>query len=295
MTKRRKILIICLCGLPIAAGLLMLISRAVESSLSPLAFKKIGLVEITDVILGSDPYVKQLRSFREDNAIAGVLLRVDSPGGAVAPSQEIYSEVMKFRTVKKPLVASFGNVAASGGYYVACPAQRIFANPGTVTASIGVIFRFPQYYKLLDKLGISMQVLKSGDVKDMGSAERDMTPREKKLFDDILSDIHNQFINDVCRGRSLAPDSVRPIADGRIMTGTQALHAGLVDTLGTYQDAADYLKKYLGLSPDAEIVEKKRHESFLHSLIFGELAEKFPILSNTFVPSGSYFLCDRPF
>jgi protease IV len=281
-------------GLPVALALLA-VTLAACSSLPGKTFKKIGLVEITDVILSSDAVVKQLRTLREDESIAGVLLRVDSPGGAVAPSQEIFHEVMKFRSANKPLVASFGNVAASGGYYVACPARRIFADPGTITGSIGVIFSFPKYYKLLDKLGISMQVLKSGEVKDMGSPDREMTPEEKKLFEGILTDIHEQFINDVCTARSLSVDSLRPIADGRIMTGKQALRSRLVDTLGGLQDASDYLKKLAGLSSSALVVEKKKHESLLHRLLIGELAGKFPALENTFVPAGSYFLYDRRF
>lgn len=295
MTKSQRILVIAVCCLPVLFGLWLLIAHAAPSTMPSRAFKKIGLVEITDVILSSEATVKQLRALREDDAIAGVLLRVDSPGGAVAPSQEIFSEVMKFRVAKKPLVASLGNVAASGGYYVACPAQKIFANPGTITASIGVIFRFPQYFKLMDKLGISMQVLKSGEVKDMGSPQRDMTVQEKKLFQDILTDIHNQFISDVSRARSLDADSLRLIADGRIMTGKQALRARLVDTLGSLDDASDYLKTYLGLAKNTALVERKRREPFLRTLLFGELADKFPFLKSTFFPAGSYFLCDKPF
>jgi protease IV len=294
MTNRQKITIVCILALPIIIGMLLVIGRANSSSLSPKVFKKIGLVQINDIILVSEPYVKQLRALREDNAIAGVLLRIDSPGGAVAPAQEIFSEAMKFRG-NKPLVASFGNVAASGGYYIASPALKIFANPGTITASIGVIFRFPQYFKLMDKLGISMQVLKSGGVKDMGSPQREMTPQEKKLFQDMLDNIHDQFIKDVSRARGMNIDSLRPIADGRIMTGQQALGAHLVDTLGSFEDAADYLKNYLGLSPSTGVIEKKQHESFWKSLVFGELAEKFPFLKSSFCPAGSYFLYDRQF
>jgi protease IV len=294
MTNRQKITTVCIVALPIIIGMLLVIGRSGSSTLSPKVFKKIGLVQVNDVILASEPYVKQLRELREDDAIAGVLLRIDSPGGAVAPSQEIYHEVLKFRGVK-PLIASFGNVAASGGYYIASPALRIFANPGSITASIGVIFRFPQYFKLMDKLGISMQVLKSGDVKDMGSPQREMTQQEKQLFQKMLDNIHNQFIDDVHRARGMNIDSLRLIADGRIMTGQQALGAHLVDTLGGFEDAADYLKNYLGLSPGTGIIEKKQHEPFWKSLVFGELAEKFPFLKSSFCPAGSYFLYERRF
>ncbi len=295
MTNRQRALIIAVCSLPVALGLWIILSHSSLGTVSTPRFKKIGLVEISDVILSSDAIEKQLRAFRKDKAIAGVLLRVDSPGGAVAPSQEIYGELMKFREVNKPVVASFGNVAASGGYYVACPARRIFADPGTITGSIGVIFRFPQYFKLMDKLGISMEVLKAGDVKDMGSAQRNMTPHERILFQGILDDIHTQFINDVCRARGLNVDTLRAIADGRIMSGRQALYAGLVDTLGGLEDASDYLKKSLGLAENATVVENKPHVPFLRTLIFGELADRFPFLRYGFYPAGSYFLCDKPF
>jgi protease-4 len=294
MTNRQKITIVCILALPIIIGILLIIGRSSSSSLSPKVFKKIGLVQVNDIILVSEPFVKQLRELREDDGIAGVLLRIDTPGGAVAPAQEIYHEVLKFRGVK-PLVASFGNVAASGGYYIASPAFRIFANPGSITASIGVIFRFPQYFKLMDKLGISMQVLKSGGVKDLGSPQREMTQQEKNLFQDMLDNIHNQFIEDVSSARGMNSDSLRSIADGRIMTGQQALAAGLVDTLGGFEDAADFLKNYLGLSQSTTVIEKKQHESFWKTLVFGELAEKFPFLKSSFCPAGSYFLYDRQF
>jgi len=294
MTNKQKIMIVCILALPIIIGMLLVIGRPSASSHPLKVFKKIGLVQINDVILVSEPYVKQLRELREDDGIAGVLLRIDSPGGAVAPAQEIFNEVMKFRG-RKPLVASFGNVAASGGYYIASPAQKIFANPGTITASIGVIFRFPQYFKLMDKLGISIQVLKAGGVKDMGSPQREMTPQEKKLFQDMLDNIHNQFIKDVSRARGMSIDSLRPIADGRIMTGEQALAARLVDTLGSFEDAADYLKTYLGLSAGTAVIEKKQRESFWKNLVFGELAQRFPFLTHPVYPAGSYFLYDRQF
>jgi protease-4 len=292
MKKQQKIVIICLLGIPLLLGVALLVFGSF-SPLNTMATKKIGLVRINDIILISEPYVEQLRSYRENDAIAGVLLRIDSPGGAVAPSQEIFSEAMKYREIKKPLVVTFGNVAASGGYYIASPALKIFSNPGSITASIGVILRFPQYFKLMDKLGITMQVLKSGESKDMGSPQREMTLLEKKLFHDILSDIHTQFIEDVGRARSMNMDSLRSIADGRIMTGKQALAARLVDTLGSFEEATDYIKKYCGLPQNAAVVEKKRHESFLRTLIFGELAERFPSLTTTFFPAGSYFLYEK--
>jgi protease IV len=289
MTNRQKISIVAICLAPVVIGVWLMLSDTSGPS-SPLPFKKVGLVQISDVILASDSYIKQLRSFREDDAIAGVLLRIDSPGGASAPSQEIFSEVMKFRDANKPVVVSVGNMAASGGYYIASAATRIFANPSSITGSIGAIVEFPQYYKLLDKIGVSLNVIKAGSFKDMGSPQREMTPGDRALLQGIVDDIHHQFIRDVGRARSMNADSLRRIADGRILTGAQALKVRLIDTLGSFEDALAYLKQSVGVSQRAAVVEKKRRESFLKSLIFGELAERFPFLKTPYIPAGPYFL-----
>ncbi len=289
MTQRQKVIILGICIAPILIGLWIILSDNTGFH-SPISLKKIGLVQITDVITESDSYVKQLRTFREDDAIAGVLLRIDSPGGASAPSQEIFKEVYKFRECKKPVFVSVGNMAASGGYYIASAASKIFANPSSITGSIGAIVEFPQYNKLLEKIGVSMRVIKSGEMKDIGSPQRDMTAKDKQLFQGIVGDIYEQFLSDVCLARSLNIDSIRPIADGRIFTGAQALKLGLIDTLGGYEDASDYLKVFLNLPEKTAIVEKKPKESYLRSLLFGELVNKFPFLKNSQSPAGSYFL-----
>jgi protease-4 len=294
VTKRQKITIGIVLGAPVLLGLfLMIFNAALSSSCSSvLSQKKIGLIKVTDVIYSSEDYVRQLKSMLEDNSIAGVLLRIDSPGGAVAPSQEIFSEVMKFRDYNKPLVVSMGNLAASGGYYIASPALKIFANPGTVTGSIGAILSFPRYYKLLNKLGVDIEVVKAGALKDIGSSNREMKPDERLFLQTMLDDIHMQFIEDVSRARSMDMDSLLPIADGRIFTGRQALKVGLVDTLGGYEDALAYLKAYTGVSKNAEIVEEKPKKSFWKQLVTEELFDKFPLLQKAASPAGSYYLYD---
>jgi protease-4 len=289
MTNRQKILIAAVCLAPVFIGMVFLLVDPSAVS-SPLTGRKIGLVQISDVILASDPYIKQLQSFREDNTIAGVLLRIDSPGGASAPSQEIFSEVMKYRKINKPLVVSVGNMAASGGYYIASPAMKIFANPSSITGSIGAIVEFPQYYKLLDKIGVSLKVIKAGNFKDMGSPQREMTPADRALMQGMVDDIHEQFIRDVAAARSMSIDSLRPLADGRIFTGAQALKNRLVDTLGSYEDALAYLKGFTGIPLKTAVVEKKHRDSFLKTLIFGELSERLPFLKHAYSPAGSYFL-----
>ena len=297
MTKKQKIAIGAILATPIVLGIVLMSVNNESTSLkfSTFSSHKVGLVQISDVIYSSEDYVKQLRDLREDDAVAGVILRIDSPGGAVAPSQEIFEEVMKFRDVNKPLVVSMGNLAASGGYYIASPAFKIFANPGSVTGSIGAIMSFPHYYKLLDKIGVDVEVIKAGELKDVGSPHRELTPRERAYLQALIHDIHLQFIEDVSRARSIKIDSLLPIADGRIFTGRQAIGARLVDTLGSYEDALAYLKGYCGLSDKTAVIEKKRNESFLKKMLFDELFNKFPLLkkaASAATSAGPYFLFD---
>jgi protease-4 len=210
----------------------------------------------------------------------------------VAPSQEIFEEVMKFRDINKPLVVSMGNLAASGGYYIASPAYKIFANPGSVTGSIGVIMSFTHYYKLLSKIGVDIEVLKAGELKDVGNPNRAMTLKEKAYMQSMLDDIHMQFIEDVSRARDIDVDSLIPIADGRVFTGRQAVDAGLIDTLGSYEDAVEYIKTFLHVPQKSTLVEKKRPEGFIKRLLTEELFDRIPFLKKASSPPGSYFLYD---
>jgi protease-4 len=276
---------------PVLIGMGMLINGKTGSSRSGgLSLKHIGLVRVQGTIIDSDEYVRQLRSLRLDKSIAGVILRIDSPGGAVAPSQEIYAEVMKYRTEGKPLVVSMGSVAASGGYYIASPAQRIFADPGTLTGSIGVIFTLPLYQELSKKIGIEFRVFKAGALKDVGSPYRAMTEAEKKFIDELLLDTHEQFIADVAKGRKMNKDTLALIADGRVLSGRPALKAGLVDSLGGYEDAVDWLRERTGLSRTAKIVRKKPASSRVMDWFEEESSKMFPFLHQIRQPAGLYYL-----
>lgn len=279
---------------PVLLGTVLLIAggggNSDRSLSTAIAFKRIGLVEVKGAIIESEEYVRQLQELRADNAVAGVLLRIDSPGGAVAPSQEIYAEVMKYRTERKPLVVSMSSVAASGGYYIASPAKKIFADPGTLTGSIGVIFTLPLYQELSKKLGIEMRVLTAGDLKDAGSPYRGMTETEKKYFNQLLQDTHEQFIADVARGRGMSPDTVKLMADGRIMTGRQAYKAKLVDTLGGYEDALDWLRAKTGLSKNAKVIQKKATSTRFKDWFEEESSKLFPFLHQIKRPAGLYYL-----
>jgi protease-4 len=191
----------------------------------------VGVVELRGVIQDATDTIETLERFRTQDSTVAVVLRVESPGGAVAPSQEIYDEVWRLRE-RKPVVASLGNVAASGGYYVASAANQIIADPGTITGSIGAIMSVPYYAPLADKVGFSEETVKSGRFKDTGHPLRRLSPDERALLQGMVDDVLGQFVEAVARGRSMDAARVRSLADGRIYSGTQALAAGLVDRLG---------------------------------------------------------------
>ena len=202
----------------------------------PLFGKTVAVVELRGVIQDASETVETLDRLRHQDGTVAVVLRVDSPGGAVAPSQEIYDEIWRLRE-QKPVVASLGSVAASGGYYVASAANRILADPGTITGSIGAIMAVPYYAPLADKVGFSEEKVKSGRFKDTGDPLRRLNPDERALLQGMVDDVLGQFVDAVARGRKMPAARVRALADGRIYSGSQALAAGLVDQLGGLQDA----------------------------------------------------------
>lgn len=239
--------------------------------------EKIALVRISGPILESTDTVEEIKKHAEDSSIKAILLRVDSPGGAVAPSQEIYEEV-KRAALKKKVVVSMGSIAASGGYYISSPASKIIANPGTMTGSIGVIMEIPNIEGLMDKIGIRTEVIKSGRHKDIASVFRKMQDEDRMILQDVLTDVHEQFIKAVSEGRKMPVEEVRKIADGRIFTGKQALSAGLVDGLGNIQDATDEAAKLAGIKGKPHIVKKKETLSFLEMLM-GQFPKEFADLT----------------
>ena len=192
---------------------------------------KVGIVKIEGVIMDSIDINRQINEFAEREDIKAVIIRINSPGGSVAPSQEIYREVKRLAK-KKDVVASMSSVAASGGYYIALGADEIVANPGTITGSIGVIVQFMNFEGLLSKIGIAGNVIKSGEFKDTGNPLREMNETERKVLQALVDDVQSQFVDAVVEGRELKPEVVRKLADGRIFSGAQALEYGLVDELG---------------------------------------------------------------
>lgn len=230
--------------------------------------EKIAVVKIEGVILDSKDIIEELREHRENKSVKAILLRIDSPGGAVAPSQEIYTEVLKIRDEgKKKIVTSMGSVAASGGYYIASASDRIVANPGSVTGSIGVILELANVSGLMKKVGVESVVIKSGKFKDVGSLFRTMTPEERDLLQGVIDDTYDQFVDAVSAGRGINKEDLLPIADGRVFTGRQAKKLGLVDDLGSMQDAIKITADIAGIKGEPDIIQKKKKFSILERLL----------------------------
>lgn len=223
--------------------------------------ERVALIRVEGPIFDSKDTIDELKEHLKDSSIKAIILRIDSPGGAVAPSQEIYEEVRKAVT-KKKIVVSMGSVAASGGYYIASPATRIVANPGTLTGSIGVIMEIPNFAGLMNKLGIKSEVVKSGRHKDIASVFRGIKKEDREILQNVLDNVHDQFILAVAEGRKMLLEDVRKIADGRIFTGEQALKAGLIDEIGNLEDAVKIAGKLSGIKGEPEVVSKKERFSF---------------------------------
>ena len=214
---------------------------------------KIGVVEVFGAIADSRQVIEQLHGFRDNDNIKAIVLRIDSPGGGVGPSQEIHDEV-KAIDAAKPVIVSMGSVAASGGYYIAASAREIVANPGTITGSIGVIMEFTNFQELLDKIGLSSVVVKSGEYKDIGSPSREMTSLEREILQDLIDDVHSQFVASVAVGRKLDEEAVRLIADGRIFSGRRAMDMGLVDRMGNLDVAIRRAAELAGIDGEPNVV-----------------------------------------
>ncbi|MCB0221055.1 MAG: signal peptide peptidase SppA [Chrysiogenetes bacterium] len=212
----------------------------------------VGIIDLEGPIFDSRDFVDTLEEYRKEEKVRAVVVRVDSPGGAVAPSQEIYHAILKLRETGKPVVVSMGSLAASGGYYVSSAANKVLANPGTITGSIGVIMQFANYAELMDKIGVKAQALTNsrGKFKDIGSPQRDMRPEEKKLLQTMMDQVYEQFVRDISYGRGLDAENVYPFADGRIFSGEQALENGFVDGLGGFEDAVAMAAELGGIEDD---------------------------------------------
>ena len=245
------ICVICACftfGLIAVSGIAAVGVFAVKSNISSAMSPEgnIGVVEVRGPIISSKGVIQDLKAFMEDDFIKAIVLRVDSPGGGIGPSQEIYRELMKFRDAK-PVIASMGSVAASGGYYIACATQGIVANSGTITGSIGVIMEYANIEQIAQKIGISPVVIKSGEYKDMGSPMRTLKESEKQLFQNLVDELHAQFVSDAATARNMEPGAMAKLADGRVYTGQTAMKLKLVDRIGNMDDAVQWAGQMAGI------------------------------------------------
>jgi protease-4 len=239
---------------------------------------RIALVRVEGVILDAHETVGELKRFSENPSVKAIVLRIDSPGGGVVPSQEIHDAVQRVRTKNnKAVIASMGSVAASGGYYIAAATDRIVANPGTLTGSIGVIMETANVEGLLQKIGVEGVVIKSGKYKDVGSPLRKMSEEERGLLQTVMDDVHKQFIEAVAAGRALELTDVQALADGRIFTGRQAKDAKLVDELGDLEDAIQLAADVVGIEGEPKVVEPRRRFS-IRELLESRFSGLFPKL-----------------
>jgi protease IV len=272
--KKNPVLIVVVTAVVLGAlffGIVFLASllsgnKRSSTTLQMVGADKVALVKLEGLLITAEPVVEELNDYAEDSSVKAIVLRIDSPGGGVVVSQEIYNAVKNARKEGKKVVASMGTVAASGGYYVAAAADRIVANPGTLTGSIGVKMEFANIEKLLEKIGVRGMVVKAGEYKDVGSPFREMSAQEKKILQDVIDDVHSQFIKAVAEGRNMQEAEVRAIADGRIFTGRQALDLKLVDQLGDLADSIKIAGELVGIHGKPRVIEKRKKIPFFDYL-----------------------------
>ena len=233
-------------------GISLLFSAIISQSHNGDIFSKkqgVGIIELNGLIVSSEQILKNLTSFRNDPNVKSIILRIDSPGGSVGAAQEIFEDIKRTNEVK-PVVASMGSLGASGGYYAALGAEKIIANPGTMTGSIGVIIKFPNLEGLFEKVGYKTEVVKSGAMKDVGAPNRPLSDKERALLQGLIDNVFNQFVKAVAESRGMPEETVKELADGRIFSGEQAFEAGLIDALGNFTDAVSMAAELGGLDPE---------------------------------------------
>jgi protease-4 len=238
---------------------------------------RIARVDISGPITDADAPIKLLKKYAKDGRIKAIVLRLDSPGGEVAPSQELYNQIRKVRQDGKLVVASMGSVAASGAYYIACASEKIYANPGTITGSIGVVAQFPNIQELGAKVGVKVAVIKSGKHKDLGNPFRELAPDEQELIQKVINDVYQQFLDAVVEGRNMDPKEVRRLADGRIFSGRQAKALGLVDELGGLEETIAETAKVVGIKGEPKVVYEETGRFWWVRYLKGLLSTRLPI------------------
>jgi len=238
---------------------------------------KIGVVDLEGVILSPNPVVQQLKKFGDDDSIKAIILHVNSPGGGVAASEEIYREVKRIRDEKKKhIVAAIETVGASGAYYVSSATNKIYADNGSIVGSIGVIAQWVNYGQLLQWAKLKDMTLKAGEFKDTGSPTREMTPAEREYLQGMIDNMHGQFIKAVADGRNMKFEDVKSIANGKVWTGQQALPMKLIDQLADFQAAVDDTAKAVNIKGEPVLVRPEKDRKTLSDLLFGDISEWIP-------------------
>ena len=265
-------------------GISLLVSSLISQSTRTDIFSRkegVGIVELKGLIVSSEQVLKHLTEFRNNSDIKSIVLRIESPGGAVGAAQEIYQEIKRTSAVK-PIVASMGSMGASGGYYAALGADIILANPGTMTGSIGVIVKFPNLEGLFEKIGYKSEVIKSGPLKDIGASNRPLSEEERTIMQDLIDNVYNQFVRDIATSRSMPEETIFELADGRVYTGEQALELGLIDKLGNFTDAVTIAADLGGLdTEDPRLIYPRVERKFS---LFNLLTNAEQSLVDNFVP-----------
>ena len=266
------ILVVALVSVMTIAGFVLAVSTVTGGS-PDLAFGgRIALLEVSGVITDDRAFLRDVRRLRRDGSVRGWVVAINSPGGVVAPSQSMYQMLDELRTEDEvPVIASIGSVGASGGYYIALGADSIVALPGSITGSIGVIMEYPNVRELLDKVGVRMEVVTAGEQKDLGSPFRDLGPEDREILSELAEDVHEQFIEAVASARGMPVEEIRPLADGRVLSGRQAHEVGLIDRLGNLHDALDMAGRMAGLGPNPRVVRPPREDrSWLLDAMLGQ-------------------------
>ncbi|OHD56079.1 MAG: hypothetical protein A2Y33_01385 [Spirochaetes bacterium GWF1_51_8] len=286
-SKRSVILLTILFALSLVAGIYLVISSTSAKSsplsgggVTPHAMNTVAVIEIDSAIMfggrsgnplsspaSPQAWISQMKSLEDDPNVPAVILRINSPGGTVAATQEIYNAVLRLKEKGKKIVVSMGDIAASGGYYIACAADHIVANPGTLTGSIGVIMSGMDLSGIFKKYGIGYNVIKSGKYKDSMAFYREMTPDEKQLLQSVIMDSYGQFFEAVMKGRSMEPKKLEKLADGRIFTGKQAMEAGLVDSLGDMEFSVGKAAELAGITGKPNVVYMKNNMNDLFGML----------------------------
>jgi protease-4 len=276
--RKRFVNFLALIGAVVLCGVTLSLAASAAGDSPWFRQDRIALLSLVGVIGSDEQFIFELDEFLADESVKGIVVYIDSPGGAVAPSQSIYQELRRARENGLPIVASIGSVGASGGYYAALAADSILALPGSITGSIGVVMEFPNTQELMGKVGVSMEVIKSSEHKDIGSPFRGVTDGDRAILTAMISDVYDQFVSVVAAERGISDTEVRRLADGRLLSGRQAVAAGLVDRTGNLTDAIALAGRMAGLGDTPEVVRPPEPEHSLVDLLLGvrtsELAQR---------------------